>query len=524
MDGEAPVAEALVARGTRLSFVGAEDTARRVAGPDAAIVDLDGACLLPGFVDAHTHPLMLGQCVSWADLTGVADAGSLLARLRAHAAALPAHAPIRGFGYDQHLFPASRHPTAAQLDEVVAGRPVTIMHASGHGYVANHVALREAGITSDTPTPSGGLIGRDDEGHLDGRVFDAACDLLTGVGGVKIANHGPNFHLSDEPDVLLAELLVAQQMMFAAGITSVGDAQVTDREMRVYLDARARGRWQLRVTMLVLSSHLAALEALGLAGGFGDDTLRIGGVKFYADGSLISGTAYLPCGCGGEHGHLYHSFEELSGLIERAHRAGFQTATHAQGTTPIGVVLDAIEDAQRRTPRPDARHRIEHCGLPTDEQIARMHRLGVWPVPQPTQVWQYGAGIRRELGPTAERMYPSGLYERAGVPVVLSSDVPVTRPDVMRALWAAVTRETIGGGVVGPACRIPIDTALAGYTIRGAEALHRQSAVGSLVAGKLADLVIVEEDPLTVPTGRLADVSVLRTVLGGETVWQATGR
>ncbi len=522
MNETQPIVDAVVTSADRIVYVGGENDARRVAGVEAVVHDVMGGCLLPGFVDAHTHLLMLGQCASWADLTGITDAATLVARLQAHAAGLPSDAPIRGFGYDQHLFPEGRHPTASQIDAVVAGRPVVIMHASGHGYVANHVALREAGITSDTPTPPGGLIGRDDDGHLDGRVFDAACDLLTGAGGVKVANHGPNFHLSDDPDVLLAHLLDAQRMLFAAGITSVGDAQVTDREMRVYLHARDRGLWRLRVSMMMLSSHLGWLEALGLSAGFGDDTLRIAGVKFYADGSLISGTAYLPCGCGGQHGHLYHSFEELSALIEQAHRLGFQTMTHAQGETPIGVVLDAIDDAQRRSPRPDARHRIEHCGLPSDEQIARMRTLGVWPIPQPTQVWQYGAGIRRELGDMAERMYPSGLYDRAGVPVVLSSDVPVTSPDVMRSMWAAVTRSTLGGGVLGPHCAISMPTALAGYTICGAESLHRESVVGSLEVGKLADLVIVDRDPLTTPIAEVPGIRVQSTVLGGETVWSAT--
>ena len=524
MDASNPTVNAVVTVGDRILYAGGESEARRMAGPESTAHDLVGACLLPGFVDAHTHPLMLGQCTSWADLTGIGDAATLIARLRDHAATLPANVPIRGFGYDQHLFPDGRHPTASQIDSVVDGRAVVIMHASGHGYVANHAALREAGITSDTSTPPGGLIGRDENGHLDGRIFDAACDLLTGTGGVKIGNHGPNFHLSDDPDVLLDHLLSAQQMLFAAGITSVGDAQVTDREMQVYLHARARGVWQLRVSMMLLSSHLPYLESLGLTAGFGDDTLRICGVKFYADGSLISGTAYLPCGCGGEHGHLYHSFEELAALIEQAHRLGFQTMTHAQGETPIGVVLDAIDDAQRRSPRADARHRIEHCGLPSDDQIARMRLLDVWPIPQPTQVWQYGAGIRRERGEVAERMYPSGLYERAGVPVVLSSDVPVTMPDVMRSMWAAATRSTLGGDVLGPDCTISMATALAGYTIRAAESLHRESVVGSLTAGKLADLVVVDRDPLTVPVAKVPGLRVVRTIVGGSTVWAADSR
>ena len=514
-----PAAEALIVDGKRIVFVGSESDARALIPSGAGIRDLDGACLLPGFVDAHTHPLMLGQCLSWADLSGVADVAVVVDRLRAHAATLPPDAPIRGFGYDQHLLPGGRHPSADLLDRVSGEREVVVMHASGHGYAVNHVALRRAGITSDTPTPLGGLIGRDGNGHLDGRVFDAACDLLTGPGGVKITNHGPNLHLGDDPDVLLAQFLSAQQVLLAAGVTTACDCQVTERELGVYQRARTDGYLTMRLSMMVLSSHLAALETLGLHSGFGDDLLWLGGVKCYADGSLISGTADVPCGCGNYHGHVYHPFDELAELIERAHRAGLQTGTHAQGERSIGVVLDAIEDAQRRTPRPDARHRIEHCGLPSDDQIARMARLGVWPVSQPTQVWQYGAGIRRALGDPAERMYPAGLYHSGGVPVVLSSDTPVTMPDVPRSIHAAVTRQTLDGAMLGADCAIPIDVALAGWTIRAAEVLHRERSIGSLQVGKLADLVLVDHDPTEVDTADLPGVEVVETIVGGRVVW-----
>jgi predicted amidohydrolase YtcJ len=152
--------------------------------------------------------------------------------------------------------------------------------------------------------------------------------------------------------------------------------------------------------------------------------------------------------------------------------------------------------------------------------MERMRSLGVWPIPQPSQVWQYGAGIRRELGEVAERMYPSGLFERAGVPVVLSSDTPVTMPDVFRAMWAAVTRQTQGGGMLGAECAISVETALAGYTIRGAEALHRESQVGSIEVGKLADFAIVDRDPLAVAIEELPEIRVVETIIGGETVWR----
>ena len=244
--------EAVRVDGRRITAVGGFAELRGLG--DAEVVDLDGRCLMPGFVDAHTHPLMHGQCTSWADLSGAASVDEVVKLLREHGRGLGAAAAIRGlgaaaairgvgaaaairgFGYDQHRLAEDRHPSAADLDRVAADRAVVIMHTSGHGYVANSHALAGAGITAATPTPPGGLIDRDGGGNPLGRVFDSACDLLTGPSGVKIANHGPNFHLPDEPDALDARLDEAQEAFLAAGITTVGDCQVTDDPLAVATD------------------------------------------------------------------------------------------------------------------------------------------------------------------------------------------------------------------------------------------------------------------------------------------------
>ena len=254
--------EAVRVDGRRITAVGSLADLRSLG--EADMFDLDGRCLMPGFVDAHTHPLMHGQCMSWADLSTATSMDEVVKLLREHARGLAAGAATRGFGYDQHRLCEDRHPTAVELDRVARDRPVVIMHTSGHGYVANSYALAEAAITADTPTPLGGLIDRDDDGNPVGRVFDAACDLLTGPRGVKIANHGPNFHLPDEPEALDARLDEAQEAFLAAGITTVGDCQVTSREMTNYLRARNAGRLRIRVSMHVLSSHADSLWQLGV--------------------------------------------------------------------------------------------------------------------------------------------------------------------------------------------------------------------------------------------------------------------
>ncbi len=512
------VVEAVLIAGDRIVATGSRSDCEAAAVDTPELVDLDGATMLPGFVDAHTHPLMLGQCASWADLTGAASVDEVVKILREHAETLPADGPIRGFGYDHHrLGTDDAQPTAADLDRVSRDRPVEMMHASGHGYVVNSTSLRDAGISASTQTPEGGRLDRLADGTPNGVVFDAACDLLTGPGGVKITNHGPNLHLPETPEVLDGMLDLGQRMLTEAGITSVGDCQVTEREMTNWLRARDAGRLNLRVSMMILSSHLHLLEDLGIGSVLGDDDLSIAGVKLYTDGALTAGMAYVPCGCSVNHrpGTVYHDAEEFTDLLVRAHRMGLQTCTHSQGPIPIGMVIDAIAEAQRLHPRTDVRHRIEHCGFPTDEHIERIAELGIVPVPQPTHVFQYGEGARRDYGEIAERMYPSGLFDKAGIPVVLSSDVPVSMPNVFLAMWAAVTRKTSNGSTLGPDCSIDRQTALRGYTIEGARAMHRSNVVGSIAPGKYADFAVVTGDPITCDLDGMPDLKVLQTWRSG---------
>ena len=515
--GDISTVEAVRIDDRRITYIGSLADAGALG--DAQVIDLDGRSILPGFVDAHTHPLMHGQCASWVDLTSASTVDEVIKLLGEHART-EAHsvAPIRGFGYDHHRLAEGRHPTAVELDLVADNRTVTAMHVSGHGFSVNSHGLAEADITAATATPPGGVIDRDEDGRPLGRVFDAACDLLTGPDGVKLGNHGPNLHLPDDPDDLARMLDDAQVAFLATGVTTVGDCQVTEREMRAFLTARDAGRLTLRVVMYVLSSHVDSLNRLGIDSWLGDDHLSVGGVKHYADGALTGGTAYLPCGCGATHGHLYHGPGELEDLLVASATAGRQTATHAQGPEAIQLVLDALSRAPLR---PDLRHRIEHCGFPSADQLTEMCRLGVIPVPQPTQVHLYGEGVRRDHPEVADGMYPSGRIAAAGLPVVLSSDAPVTRPCVMLSCWAAETRLTSAGRVLGDENRITRAQSLTGYTVGGAHALRRDD-VGSLAVGNPADLVLLADDPFTVAVDRLPDVAVLETWVDGHPAWTLT--
>ncbi len=366
--------EALAVRGDRIVAAGSLAMCRDTMGARASEVDLAGRCLMPGFVDAHCHPLMLAQTSGWLDVAPetAPTIETLVEVLRARAAQMPPGVPLRAYGHDYRRIPEFRHPSAADLDRAATDREIYVMNVSGHGGVLNTFGLAEHGITSSTPDIDGGHIGRGPDGSPDGLVWDAACDLLTGDDGVKVGRHGPNIHLP-EPPARLAQLLQdAQEMFLRAGVTTVVDAQVTRREMETYLGAQASGDLRLRVEMMVLSSLLDEVLRLGMTGRLGDDHLAFAAIKLYADGALGAGTAWFPDGYAGhpdEHGLLYHEPAAYSDMVRRAHAAGLQTATHAQSPDSIGIVLDAVDAAQQVAPRPDARHRIEHCGLPTERQI-----------------------------------------------------------------------------------------------------------------------------------------------------------
>ncbi|MEU4169975.1 amidohydrolase [Streptomyces sp. NPDC026665] len=524
-------AGALAVRGDRVVHVGTAEEARAALGghADTELV-LDGGLVHPGFVDAHCHPVMYGQALAWVDLRPerVGDIDTMVEVLREAGRDLPAGVPVRGFGYEHRRLAEGRHPNCHDLDRVADDREVYVMNASGHGGVVNSHALRTCGIAAGTPSPEGGSIGHFENGEPDGQLWDAACDLLTGPSGVKIGNHGPNFHLSEPDDIMADHLLRAQEVFLAAGVTTIGDAQVSRREMETYLRAHADGSLRMRVSAYLTSALLDTALELGAVRGFGDDLFRIQGVKFYADGTLGGWTAYFPEGYAADcchHGQLYHSVEEYAEIVRRAHAAGLQTATHAQSPYAIGMVLDAIEKAQADRPRADMRHRIEHSGLPTDEQIARMGELGVVPVMQPQHHLRTGDGTLTAIGETGHRYNPAGHCPQAGVPVVFSSDAPVAPPAPLEAVAAAATRRTVLGTVLGDeSLRLPVEAGLHAHTGAAAAALHREHAVGALAPGMLADFCVLDADPLTVPADEVTGIRVRETWIGGHRAWAAPGR
>lgn len=524
IDDDNPHAEALLTAGGSILAVGTlaevEEQARE-AGIEPQRADFPGATIVPGFIDAHAHPLMYGQLLTWVDVSPAKAASipEIVELMREGAQRLPAGVPLRGYGYEQRNLAERRHPTKEELDLIATDREVYIMNASGHGGVVNSFTLAKYGITRDSPNPEGGEFFRDADGELTGELSDAACNVLTGLHGVKIGHHGPNFHLGDEPAEHQRQLDIAQREFLSAGVTALGDAQVSKREFAAYLAMADRGELSVRVSMYFLSHLLDQVIDLGLTGPFGNAFLSVAGIKLYADGTLGGWTAYFPEGYVGDPcrtGQLYHQPAEYAGLVAKAHAAGLQTATHAQSPTAIAMVVDAVEQVLTERPDADARHRIEHCGLPAVEEIQRMARLGIRPVNQTQHYYNWGEGVEQAIGTPGERFNPLGEFIEAGVPVTISSDAPVAEPRPLEAIQAAVTRVTRRGHKLGPdSLRISAEQALRAHTLEGAITLGRENELGSLAAGKRADFVVLGANPLTVEAETIATIPVQATWVDG---------
>jgi predicted amidohydrolase YtcJ len=524
-DRRRPTAEAVGVRDGRIVSVGEAAAVRAALGPDGREIDLAGRTLVPGFIDAHNHFLSTAEAFSAIDARdpSVHSTADLMALVDAAAERTEPGRWVRGFGMDFTRFPDGRPPTRWDLDEVTREHPVVILHVSGHYALVNSRALEARGIGDDVRDPVGGSFERDDAGRPTGLLRDTATNLVLQL-SVDIGNHGPNFHTAVPLDDLVALLDQAAPRYLAAGLTSICDPQVTSRELTAYREARRRGVLRVRTTCLPLSSQLDEYEAIGLTGPFGDDKLRIGGMKFYTDGAITGGTAAFsrPIGAQGQHaGTLYHEPAELRDLLVRAAADGWQLAIHTMGDRAMGIMLDGVEAARRGRGDADHRDRIEHCTWPTPEQIGRIARLGMIPVTQPGSIAELGDIWRQQLGDRIERANPLREELEAGIPVVISSDAFVQSYRPLDTMAAAVRRVTPSGVRVGPDQELTVEEALAAHTINAARALRMDDRIGSIEEGKLADLAVIDGDLLATSPDHVRELGIWLTILGGEIVHRA---
>jgi len=518
--------EALAVSGGRVLAVGPTADLMVLAGPRTRVIDLRGRTAIPGFNDAHAHPITLGLHGTRIDVSPrvVRSIRDIQEKIRAAAALRPPGTWILAAGYDDAHLTEGRHPTRDDLDVAAPHHPVFVIRTDLHMGVANSRALEACGITEAEPDPSGGSFQRDG-GRLTGLVVDNAMQ--------RVLSHVPPPGLDD----LVAAIAWAAREYSRWGVTSVTDAGVGlvggADDLAAYQAARRQGRLTVRFTLSLLGDEAlggvpiapAALEA-GLATGFGDDVLRLGPVKFFADGSASGRSAAFsrPYLDGTSYGILTHTLDDLTEQVRRYHRRGWQVAIHAIGDAAIEQVLDAYETVLKEHPREDARHRIEHCGYVQPAQLDRMARLGVVPVPQPVFMYIFGDGYLRHLDQErVSQAYPMRTFLERGLNPSASSDAPVCPVNPLLGVYAMLTRKTTSGRVHGPDQCVDIYQALAAYTTASAHTTFDETHKGLLAPGFLADVAVLSRDVFSIGPEELLATEIDLTLCGGRIVHDRLG-
>jgi predicted amidohydrolase YtcJ len=418
-------------------------------------------------------------------------------------------------GYDDTRLDIHRHPTRYELDQATGGRPAILVRTCGHLCVANSAALQLAGVTRDTPDPTGGQIDHDANGEPIGLLRETAQQLVR--------------DLIPEPTVaqIKDHLRAAGRRFLSYGITSVGEAAISNsNQLRAYQELARDGELPMRTfTMMLIDDTLDALTSLGISTGFGDAWLRIGPAKVFQDGSGGGRTAAMTVDYRNDPGNRGITIYDQAGLNDRftrANAAGFQMAAHAIGDRAITMILDAYEAALTAMPRADARPRIEHCGMCTPEHLARMVKMGVLAIPQPSFIYYLGDSYIENFTPEQLALsYPGRAWLDHGIVAVGSSDVPVVSADPFVNIRSAVTRLTQDRQRMGPEQGVTIDEAIRMFTINGAYASFEEGIKGSLTPGKLADLVVLDRDPRSVAPEELHTLRAEMTVIDGQVAYEA---
>ena len=518
VDREDRVAEAIAIDGKRILAVGSKDQAMEYRGPSTEVVDLKGRALLPGLVESHCHMLSFGTNELGVNLKypNVKSMGELQAALRKKAAETPPGQWIRGWGYDHSKLAENRHPERWDLDAVSTVHPILVSRTCGHIVAANSLALKSAGLTDETSDPPGGKFGRRD-GRLTGVAFEAAQGLV----------RGPSRYSYDD---LRKALKACNDYWLQSGFTSSADAGSIAGRPEVLQDALAAGEVKLRVYMMATVDGPASLDKwlTSLESGFRErmesDRVKVGPLKVFIDGSSSGPTAATRdpyTSNPADSGMLYMDQERLNQLIEKGHAAGCQVTCHAVGDRAVEMMLNALEMAMANHPRPDPRHRIEHCGICPPDLQERIRRLGVIPVAQPVFFHEFGDGYLRNYGPARVRhMFPARSFLEQGIPVAASSDSPVTYVDSNLGLYSALTRKTMTGQVCAAEETVDIMSAIRMYTYNGAYAMFRENEIGSLEPGKLADLAVFSGDILRMSPPEVRHATVDMTFVDGELVYE----
>ncbi|MBH0776547.1 amidohydrolase [Nocardia bovistercoris] len=518
VDPDHPAPGAVAVTGGRITAVGGREVLD-LRGPRTEIIDLEGRCLMPGFVEAHTHPtqeqtLYSDAVVDIRPVTTCPTAQRVYETIRTALDAAPEGAPIIFYGLDLLLQKGFPEPTRASLDELGRGRAIIVWQNSGHLAWANSAALAAAGLNGNTPDPMGGTFERDTHGILTGRVYEAPAVLAVVAPILAAELEGP-------------DLLARQHADLASrGVTLCSDMAFSDRMRPITASLYQQGRAKVRMRVYEMSTPDGVTYC---PINNGDDMFRQIGIKLWVDGSpwignidtsfpYLDTAATAALGLGHNHrGHANYTAEQLHSIVLAYFPHGWQMACHVHGDRGVDTILDAYEQILTTYPRPDHRLRLEHCGAMTPEQFRRASELGVTCSLFIDHLYYWGDVLVDDLfGPDhgAHWVRTKSALD-ANMRISFHNDAPVTEEEPLRNISAAITRKSRTGRVLAPEERITLTQALRAQTIDAAYQLFADDITGSITPGKYADLVVLEQDPRATPPEDLPQIGINTTFLSG---------
>ena len=529
-DSARPTAQAVALRGERIVAVGSRAEVLRQRGPSTRVIDLPGAFVAPGFIDSHTHFAQAGALILGVNLLDVADAGGLVRRVREARDRLPAGAWLVGGDWGAYEAWArgstgrgtatttpTFEPDRALIDSITPRTPVVLSKWDRASFLANGRALELAGVTCAWE----GVVC--DGTRVTGRMNAAAAQRVRAAMPPKTLEQR------------LAEARGALGQLREAGVTTIHD-NTAPEQFEVYRELRRRGELSVRVYARPTLDKAGDLAAVGIRHGFGDDWIKIGGLKGFVDGIMGNSSArfYEPYLTSGELGS-WRTMMDPPGNMERllllADSAGHWPQVHAIGDKAVDTLIDLFERVMTVNGPKPRRFRVIHTQVLRNADVAaRMARLGLIAEAQPYHAIDDMRWMEPRIGPRSRWAYAFRTLQRAGVLLVFGSDWPGTNASwyptsPVLGIYAAVTRQTLDGQPAAgwfPEERVDVETALRAYTVNNAYAAGEEAEKGKLAAGFLADLVVLDRDPFVVPPGAIKDIKVLLTVAGGRTVFDAT--
>jgi predicted amidohydrolase YtcJ len=520
VDGSLPTAQSVAVLGERIVAVGSNAAVDLWRGPNTKVIDAGGKLVLPGFNDAHVHFVSGGQQLDNVQLNDATSPEEFARRIAERARATPKGEWILGGNWDETKWNPADIPTKEMIDAVTPDAPVFVSRYDGHMGLANSLALRLAGITANTPDPPGGMIVHDAHGNPTGALKDAATDYIDKV--VPPLSHDQRVKVVKRALAHAASL----------GVTSVQHMNPDYEDIAVYSELSQRGELTTRIYAAPLITQVDDQVKIGIRHSFGGPFLRIGAVKAYADGSLGSGTAYFYepfLNQRNNRGLLSDEMHPISLMRDRmmkADAAGLQICTHAIGDEGISDILDLYADVTKAHGEADRRFRIEHAQHMAAKDFDRFAQLHVIASVQPYHAIDDGRFAESHIGhDRASRTYAFRTFLDHGVRLAFGTDWEVAPLNPLLGVYAAVTRATLDDKNPNgwfPEQKLTVAEAVEAYTLGSAYAEFQEKEKGSITPGKLADMVLLSDDIFSVAPAKIRDVKVVKTIVGGKVVWDAS--